>query len=211
MQDVTAVICTQDRLVLHLVPDSDPDLLSRDFPLGSVVAGGSEWGCFSQSNLKATPFFRKVVDILSINRNKTSPQVVLATSDCQIFDAFEKQDIEIWSETSWDLRAKKRTPNSSAPSTRINIVDEDEKPESVSEKFADVIVLKETHETKISLGYDVDAQFSFRFKIRAGFESLKPKLYEFESWIDESIKFSYKAEAEVKDEYSINFREGLLP
>ena len=205
MQDVTAVNCTSERLYLELIPGSDPDLFSREFRVGSVVAGGREWGCRSLSNLKAMPFFRKVKGLLSVNRNRTAPHLVLATSDCEVFDAFEKQEIEIWSKTKRsDLNAQIRRFDSSEPNTRTNFIDVDEGPGTVSEHFVNEILLEQTDQAKVSLEYDVDAQFSFYFKIRAGFESGKPKLFEFESWIDERIQFSYKAKAEVTDVYSIH-------
>ena len=98
MDQVQEVNCTTDRLSIGIIPGSDVDLASRQFQIGNVVCGGKEWGCASgEIGAPATAFTRKVKSV-SISMSEYPPHIVLSTSDCSPFEAFENQDIDIWSE-----------------------------------------------------------------------------------------------------------------
>ena len=47
MPEVQLINCTSDRLDIILMPNSDVDLVSREFQQGCVVALGVEWQCQS--------------------------------------------------------------------------------------------------------------------------------------------------------------------
>ena len=107
MISISDVTCTDDSLTLSLEPGSDPELVSLQFQPGSVVAGGKEWGCHFGVRGDAVPFTRRVHSV-SISTSKNQARIKLTTSVCGPLEAFEDQDIEIWSEdSSRDLRVRK--------------------------------------------------------------------------------------------------------
>jgi hypothetical protein len=110
MEEVHEVNCTSNSLSIEIIPESDFDIASRQFQLGNVIAGGKEWGCQSGelgAPAAAAAFTRRVESVLIEHPSR----IVLITSDCTPFEAFESQDIDIWSEdvvhSGNDLRSYK--------------------------------------------------------------------------------------------------------
>jgi len=204
------------------MPDSDADFVSKEFQQDCVVAGGVEWQCRPTGTPVPAAFTRKVHGV-SIRGNPL--RIELNTSDCEPFEAFENQDIDIWSEdvvTASDLRAhrpsvgartgshdKSSTPESSAPesSTRVDLIDMDVG-ESATEPIVDEIILLHTTNIKISLAYEMNFHLAFRFKLRAGFNYyLAPMLFEFESWVKEETTIMSKVTAQCQSTYSSTLRK----
>jgi len=97
MDEVHEVNCTSNSLSIEITPESDFDIVSRQFQLGNVIAGGKEWGCQSGefgAPAAAAAFTRRVESVLIDH----PPRIVLITSNCSPFEAFERQDIDMWSE-----------------------------------------------------------------------------------------------------------------
>ena len=218
MDQVQEVNCTTDRLSIGIIPGSDVDLASRQFQIGNVVCGGKEWGCASgEIGAPATAFTRKIKSV-STSMGEYLPRIVLSTSDCSPFEAFENQDIDIWSEevaqSGSDLRAHKPAPglipeSHSNLSTRLDLIDEDWGWDG-SRTFSAETFLINTAATRVSLMFDLRFQVSFRFKIRAGTNWGFPTLFEFESWVDESMTLTSQAKASVNAQYSGTLRRVLL-
>jgi hypothetical protein len=123
MKGIQSVNCTNSSLTLILTSGLNASLMSKEFQLRSVVVGGREWGCLSSivgEPATAMDFTRKVRSVSTDNN-----VLVLGTTDCNPFYAFEKQDIDIWSEnvvTGSNLRSKSSAdlPVSNTSSTRID-------------------------------------------------------------------------------------------
>jgi hypothetical protein len=124
MDEVHEVNCTSTSLSIEITPESDFDIASRQFQLGNVIAGGKEWGCQSGelgAPAAAAAFTRRVESVLIDH----PPRIVLITSDCSPFEAFERQDIDIWSEdvvhSGNDLRSHKSTLQTEAGKSEGNL------------------------------------------------------------------------------------------
>jgi hypothetical protein len=133
MKEIQSVQCTNSSLTLILTPEVKAGLMSQEFQLGSVVAGGREWGCLSSivgEPGTAIDFTRKV---RSVSTDNNLHLIVLGTTDSNPFDAFEEQDIDIWSENVLTSDSNLRSKSSSRPqsdfpvsdtsSTRLDLVD----------------------------------------------------------------------------------------
>ena len=115
MKEIQSVKCTNTSLALTLMPDLNAALLSQEFQLESVVAGGSEWGCLSSivgEPASAIDFTRKV---RSVSTDINLRLIVLGTTDCNPFYAYEEQDIDIWSENVVTSDSNLRSKTSSRP------------------------------------------------------------------------------------------------
>ena len=87
MKEIQSIKCTNSSLTLTLMPDLNAGLLSQEFQLGAVVAGGREWGCLSSIvGEPATPidFTRKVQ---SVSTDINLHRIVLSTTDSNPFYA----------------------------------------------------------------------------------------------------------------------------
>ena len=210
MPEVQLINCTSDRLDIILMPNSDVDLVSREFQQGCVVAGGVEWQCQSAGTLVPAAFTRKVRGV-SIQGNPL--RIELNTSDCEPFEAFEDQDIDIWSEdvvTSSDQSSHVRTQDpTTQSSTRGDYIDTDTE-QSKSNRIRDEMLLLDTTHTKISLVYDLNFHLTFRFKLRAGTDWGVPTLFEFESWVREQNTLELKVKAQSQLTYSAVLRQSVV-
>ena len=211
MDEVMKIACTRKGLSLWLMPGSEPRLVAQEFQLGAVVSGGPEWGC-RVGNASTVSAFTRRVQAVSIS--STPPQIELDTSTCEPFDAFEHQDIDIWSESDASRKNLRKNPStdfankSPTASTRIDFIDQDEQT-SGEYRLADEIFMVQTPQVQVSLEYDIDFQFDFRFKIRAGTSWGMPTLFEFESWVDEQIVVTSQTKADASSSYSGTIRRSL--
>lgn len=215
MPEVAEVRCTDDSLSLLLAPGSNPDRMAGEFQIGAVVSGGAEWGCYPRgSDEPASPITRRVLAVVSGVNQVAGPLIILQTRDCQPFEAFEYEDIDIWS-TPDVGSSSRRTPGLAATgastggaSNRLHSIDSDRQSSSSFQK-SDEILLVDNEENFVSLEYGIHTQFSFRFKIHASTSSLGPTLHEFESWIDEHFVISVLAKARATTVYSQDYRRVL--
>ena len=211
MDEVMKIACTRKGLSLWLMPGSEPRLVAQEFQLGAVVSGGPEWGC-RVGNASTVSAFTRRVQAVSIS--STPPQIELDTSTCEPFDAFEHQDIDIWSESDASRKNLRKNPStdfankSPTASTRIDFIDQDEQT-SGEYRLADEIFMVQTPQVQVSLEYDIDFQFDFRFKIRAGTSWGMPTLFEFESWVDEQIVVTSQTKADASSSFSGTMRRSL--
>jgi hypothetical protein len=124
MKGIQSVKCTNSSLTLTLTPDLNASFMSQEFQLGSVVAGGSEWGCLSSivGGVPATAmdFTRKV---RSVSTDINLHVIVLGTQDTNPFYAFEEQDIDIWSENVVTPDSNLRSKSSSRSQTDLPVSD----------------------------------------------------------------------------------------
>ena len=210
MPEVQLINCTSDRLDIILMPNSDVDLVSREFQQGCVVAGGVEWQCETTGTLVPAAFTRKVRGV-SIQGNPL--RIELNTSDCEPFEAFEDQDIDIWSEdvvTSSDQSSHVRTQDPTTQSaTRGDYIDTDTE-QSKTNRIRDELLLLDTTHTKISFVYDLNFHLTFRFKLRAGTDWGVPTLFEFESWVREQNTLELKVKAQSQLTYSAVLRKSVV-
>jgi hypothetical protein len=133
MEEVQEVNCTSNSLSIAIIPGSDFDVVSRQFQLGNVITGGKEWGCQpGDLDVPAAAFTRRIESISIDN----PPRIALITSDCSPFEAFERQDIDIWSEDNVhsgnDLRSHRSALTDPAgsegnASTRFDVIDQDKR------------------------------------------------------------------------------------
>ena len=201
MPDVVEIQCDlENRLSLLLTPASDAERVAGQFQAGCVVAGGAEWSC--RPNRKA-PFTRRVLAVVASSTNGS--RIDLSTSDCHPFEAFEHNHIEVWSdpnvassfpsEQSRARRYSAATMSSGGLSTRNVPVDSDQQVSSLYQEH-DEIFLVDSEQSRVSFEYDIEMQYSFRFKIRAGMSASGQRvLHELESWVDERVAISALAKA----------------
>jgi hypothetical protein len=123
MKGIQSVKCTNSSLTLTLTPGLNASLMSQEFQLRSVVAGGREWGCLSSivgEPATAMDFTRKV---RSVSTDINLHLIVLGTTDCNAFDAFEEQDIDIWSEYVVTPDSNLRSKSSSRSQSNLPVSD----------------------------------------------------------------------------------------
>jgi hypothetical protein len=194
MPDVVEIQCDLDNsLSLLLTPASNPERVARQFQVGSVVAGGAEWSCRPNSR---APFTRRVLAVVASSINGS--RIDLSTSACHPFEAFEHEHIEVWSDPNVasnpppkQSRVRRYSATTVSPggiSFRNVPVDVEQQAISSYQEH-DEIFLVDSEQSRVSFEYDIDMQYSFRFKIRAGVSATgRHVLHELESWIDERVR-----------------------
>jgi hypothetical protein len=225
MKEIQSVKCTNSSLTLTLMPDLNAGLMSQEFQLGSVVAGGREWGCLSSivgEPATAIDFTRKV---RSVSTDINLHLIVLGTTDCNPFYAYEEQDIDIWSENVVTSDSNLRSKSSSRPqadlhvsdtsSTRLDLVDNEFQvgPRSTDLLSGDVFLVGSraaSATARISLSYRVELSVTFRFRIRAGTAWGVPALFEYECWINEQITLTAIARAVMSISFTQTWNREIL-